>query len=155
MKKIINLKFLFFIFFLSGCVTSSQNQKIVVKEKKIQPVKKVVKENKVKLLDNIPDWCQNPKITIVSIQVCGIAQSSNIQTSRTRSELDARKQLARRFTTNINQKIHEKISSTSSEVKSGTVATTKFNVERSTILKRKTIINNNKYITFTLVVYPL
>ena len=155
MKKIINLKFLFFIFFLSGCVTSSQNQKIVVQEKKTQPVKKVVKENKVKLLDNIPDWCQNPKITIVSIQVCGIAQSSNIQTSRTRSELDARKQLARRFSTNINQKIQEKISSTSSEVKSGTVATTKFHVERSTILKRKTIINDNKYITFTLVVYPL
>ena len=99
----------------------------------------------------MPNWCQNPKITIVAIQVCGIAESSNIQTSRTRSELDARKQLSRRFNTNINQIIKED----NLNLKSETYSITKFDILRSTILKRKTIVINNIYLTYTLIVYPL
>jgi len=154
-KKFINLNGLLLIFFLGGCVVSKHKQDILIQEKKTQVVKKVPEKDNVKLLNSMPDWCKNPKITIVSIQVCGIAESTNIQTSRTRSELDGRKQLARRFTTNINQKINENVSKNLSTIKSGTVAITKFDVQRSTILKRKTIVINNKYLTFTLIVYPL
>ena len=155
MKKFINLNVILLIFFLGGCVVSKHKQNNLIQEKKTQVVKKVPEKDNVKLLNSMPDWCKNPKITIVSIQVCGIAESINIQTSRTRSELDGRKQLARRFTTDINQKINENVSKNSSSTKSETVAITKFDVQRSTILKRKTIVINNKYLTFTLIVYPL
>jgi hypothetical protein len=132
-------------------VATTQKPKIEINEQKPKTEEKEVENSKVELLDKMPEWCQNPKITIVAIQVCGIAESSNIQTSRTRSALDGRKQLARRFNADINQNLKE----TDKNLIANTQSTTKFNVQRSTILKRKTVVINNKYTTYTLIVYPL
>jgi len=132
-------------------VATTQKSKIELIEQKPKIEEKEVQDSKLKLLDNMPEWCQNPKITIVAIQVCGIAESSNIQTSRTRSALDGRKQLARRFNAEINQNLKE----TGKNLISNTQLTTKFKVQRSTILKRKTVVINKKYTTYTLIVYPL
>ena len=137
--------------FLTSCMATTQKPKIEVNEQKPKLEKKEVKDNKVELLEKMPDWCQNPKISIVAIQVCGVAESSNIQTSRTRSELDGRKQLARRFNSEINQNLKE----TDKNLTTNTKSSTKFNVQRATILKRKTVVINNKYTTYTLIVYPL
>ena len=137
--------------FLSNCLATTQKPKIEINQKKPKIEEKKAENSKVELLNKMPEWCQNPKITIVAIQVCGIAESSNIQTSRTRSALDGRKQLARRFNAEINQNLIE----TDKNLKTNTQLTTKFNVQRSTILKRKTVIINNKYTTYTLIVYPL
>jgi len=137
--------------FLSNCVATTQKPKIEINKQKPKIEEKEVQDSKVELLNKMPEWCQNPKITIVAIQVCGIAESSNIQTSRTRSALDGRKQLARRFNADINQNLKE----TDKNLTIKTQSTTKFNVQRSTILKRKTVIINNKYTTYTLIVYPL
>ena len=145
------LKLIFIFLFLSNCVATTQKPKIELIEQKPKIEEKEVQDSKLELLDNMPEWCQNPKITIVSIQVCGIAESSNIQTSRTRSALDGRKQLARRFNAEINQKLKE----TGKNLILNTQSTTKFNVQRSTILKRKTVVINKKYTTYTLIVYPL
>ena len=145
------LNILFIFLFLSNCVATTQKPKIVINEAKPNIEEKEVENSKVELLDKMPEWCQNPKITIVAIQVCGIAESSNIQTSRTRSALDGRKQLARRFDAYINQNLNE----TDKNLTTNTQSTTKFNVQRSTILKRKTVVINNKYTTYTLIVYPL
>ena len=145
----LNLIILFL--FLSNCAATTQKSKIEINELKPKIEEKDVHDGKVKLLDKMPEWCQTPKITIVAIQVCGIAESSNIQTSRTRSALDGRKQLARRFNAEINQNLIE----TDKNLTTNTQLTTKFNVQRSTILKRKTVIINNKYTTYTLIVYPL
>ena len=145
------LNLIFIFFFLSNCVVTTQKPKIELIEQKPKIEEKEVQDSKLELLDNMPEWCQNPKITIVSIQVCGIAESSNIQTSRTRSALDGRKQLARRFNAEINQNLKE----TGKNLISNTQSTTKFNVQRSTILKRKTVVINKKYTTYTLIVYPL
>ena len=142
---------MFILLFLSNCVATTQKHKIEINEQKIKVEEKKVKDSKFELLDKMPEWCQNPKITIVAIQVCGIAESSNIQTSRTRSELDGRKQLARRFNTEINQNLKE----TDKNLTTNTRSRTKFNVQSSTILKRKTIVINKKYTTYTLIVYPL
>ena len=148
----LNKLILIFIFlFLSNCVATTQKPKIELIEQKPKIEEKEVQDSKLELLDNMPEWCQNPKITIVSIQVCGIAESSNIQTSRTRSALDGRKQLARRFNAEINQNLKEN----GKNLISNTQSTTKFNVQRSTILKRKTVVINKKYTTYTLIVYPL
>ena len=137
--------------FLSNCVATTQKPKIEINKQKPKIEEKEVQDSKAELLDKMPEWCQNPKITIVAIQVCGIAESSNIQTSRTRSALDGRKQLARRFNADINQNLKE----TDKKLTTNTQSTTKFNVQKSTILKRKTVIINNKYTTYTLIVYPL
>tara|TARA_B100000989_G_scaffold256275_1_gene205375 strand:- start:15 stop:470 length:456 start_codon:yes stop_codon:yes gene_type:complete len=137
--------------FLSNCVATTQKPKIEINKQKPKIEEKEVQDSKVELLNKMPEWCQNPKITIVAIQVCGIAESSNIQTSRTRSALDGRKQLARRFNAKINQNLKEG----DRNLNTNTYSTTKFNVQRSTILKRKTIVINNKYTTYTLIVYPL
>ena len=145
------LSLILIFLFLSNCVTTIQKPKIEINEQKPKIEEKEVQDSKLKLLDNMPEWCQNPKITIVAIQVCGIAESSNIQTSRTRSAFDGRKQLARRFNADINQNLKE----TNKNLTTNTQSTTKFNVQRSTILKRKTVIINNKYTTYTLIVYPL
>ena len=145
------LNLIFIFLFLSNCVATTQKPKIELIEQKPKIEEKEVQDSKLELLDNMPEWCQNPKITIVSIQVCGIAESSNIQTSRTRSALDGRKQLARRFNAEINQNLKE----TGKNLISNTQSTTKFNVQRSTILKRKTVVINKKYTTYTLIVYPL
>ena len=145
------LNILFIFLFLSNCVATTQKPKIVINEAKPNIEEKEVENSKVELLDKMPEWCQNPKITIVAIQVCGIAESSNIQTSRTRSALDGRKQLARRFNAEINQDLKE----TDKNLTTNTQSTTKFSVQRSTVLKRKTIVINNKYTTYTLIVYPL
>ena len=145
------LNLIFIFIFLSNCVATTQKPKIEINEQKPKIEEKEVENSKVELLNKMPEWCQNPKVTIVAIQVCGIAESSNIQTSRTRSALDGRKQLARRFSADINQNLKE----ADKNLKTNTHSTTEFNVQRSTILKRKTIVINNKYITYTLIVIPL
>ena len=151
MSYLQKLNLILVFLFLSNCVATTQKPKIEINKQKPKIEEKEVEDSKVELLDKLPEWCQNPKITIVAIQVCGIAESSNIQTSRTRSALDGRKQLARRFNANINQNLKE----TDNNLTTNTQTTTKFNVQRSTILKRKTVIINNKYTTYTLIVYPL
>ena len=145
------LNLIFIFLFLSNCVATTQKPKIEINKQKPKIEEKEVEDSKVELLDKMPEWCQNPKITIVAIQVCGIAESSNIQTSRTRSALDGRKQLARRFNAEINQNLKE----VDQNLKTNTNSKTKFNVQKSTIINRKTVIIDNKYTTYTLIVYPL
>ena len=145
------LNLIFIFLFLSNCVATTQKPKIEINQKKPKIEEKEVQDSKLKLLNKMPEWCQNPKITIVAIQVCGIAESSNIQTSRTRSALDGRKQLARRFNAEINQNLKE----VDQNLKTNTNSKTKFNVQKSTIINRKTVIIDNKYTTYTLIVYPL
>ena len=145
------LNLIFIFLFLSNCVATTQKPKIEINKQKPKIEEKEVQDSKAELLDKMPEWCQNPKITIVAIQVCGIAESSNIQTSRTRSALDGRKQLARRFNADINQNLKE----AGKNLTTNTQSTTKFNVQKSTILERKTVVINNKYTTYTLIVYPL
>ena len=151
MINLYKLNLIFIPLFLSNCLATTQKHEIVIHAQKPKVEKKKVIDSKVELLDKMPEWCQNPKITIIAIQVCGIAESSNIQTSRTRSELDGRKQLARRFNTEINQNLIE----SDKNLTTNTQSITKFNVQRSTILKRKTIVVNKKFTTYTLIVYPL
>ena len=151
MSYLNKLNLIIVFLFLSNCVATTQKPKIEINKQKPKIEEKEVQDSKVELLDKMPEWCQNPKITIVAIQVCGIAESSNIQTSRTRSALDGRKQLARRFNAEINQNLKE----ADKNLTTNTQSTTKFSVQKSTVLKRKTIVINNKYTTYTLIVYPL
>ena len=49
----------------------------------------------------------------------------------------------------------ENLKEADQNLNTNTESITKFNVQKSTIIKRKTVFINNKYITYTLIVYPL
>ena len=76
---------------LNGCVTNSN-----VSEKNTTPSQQdIVKAEKEDMMWAMPTWCENLKQEPFQIKACGIAKSSNLQTSRTRSALDARKQITK------------------------------------------------------------
>ncbi len=113
------------------------------------------KSSKIELLNEMPEWCLNPKISIVAIQVCGIASYGDIEASRSASELEGRTQLARRFDSLIKEACTEETLEENQKLVCKKQSDTKFRVERATVLKRKTVVIDNKYTTFTLIVYPL
>ena len=113
------------------------------------------KSSKIELLNQMPEWCLNPKISIVAIQVCGIASYDDIIASRSASELEGRTQLARRFDSLIKEACKEETSEENQKLVCKKQSDTKFRVERATVLKRKTVVIDNKYTTFSLIVYPL
>ena len=100
----------------------------------------------------MPRWCEDLEQKPNQIQVCGVALHKNLQMSRTRSEMDARKQLARRAAGQIDETIIEETSGTDTEVKSTTILTTKSKVGGYVIENQNTIPSKGKYLTFTKVV---
>ena len=167
---------IFFIFLISisflskaqagkilNCSNCGNNKKVETKPKLLKKEKNidVNKENsnrknsKTELLNQMPEWCLNPKISIVAIQVCGIASYDDIIASRSASELEGRTQLARRFDSLIKEACKEETSEENQKLVCKKQSDTKFRVERATVLKRKTVVIDNKYTTFSLIVYPL
>ena len=86
-----------------------------------KPVDVVTEEQKQEVENitwKLPDWCEDLEQNFNQIQVCGVALHKNLQMSRTRSEMDARKQLARRASGQVDETITEITSSSNSEVTS-------------------------------------
>ena len=168
---------IFFIFLISisflskaqagkilNCSNCSNDKKVETKPKLLKENEKNVDDNKkdsnkknskTELLNQMPEWCLNPKISIVAIQVCGIASYDDIIASRSASELEGRTQLARRFDSLIKEACKEETSEENQKLVCKKQSDTKFRVERATVLKRKTVVIDNKYTTFSLIVYPL
>ena len=114
--------------------------------------KKGQKEEVESVTWQMPRWCEDLEQKSNQIQVCGIALHKNLQMSRTRSEMDARKQLARRAAGDIDETITETTSGTDSEVKLTTILTSKSKVGGYVIENQNTIPSEGKYLTFTKVV---
>ena len=120
-----------------------------------KPVEVVTEEQKQEVENvtwKLPDWCENLEQNFNQIQVCGVALHKNLQMSRTRSEMDARKQLARRASGQVDETITETTSGSNSEVTSTAILTSKSKVGRYIIKNQKTIQSEGKYLTFTKVV---
>ena len=120
-----------------------------------QPVEVVTEEQKQEVENvtwKLPDWCEDLEQNFNQIQVCGVALHKNLQMSRTRSEMDARKQLARRASGQVDETITETTSGSNSEVTSTAILTSKSKVGRYIIENQKTIQSEGKYLTFTKVV---
>ena len=83
--------FLFLYAFLNGCASHTKGYEKTVTQ---SPEEKVENE-KENMMWAMPTWCENLKQEPFQIKACGIAKSSNLQTSRTRSSLDARKQITK------------------------------------------------------------
>ena len=116
----------------------------------------VVTEEQKQEVENVtwklPDWCEDLEQNFNQIQICGVAIHKNLQMSRTRSEMDARKQLARRASGQVDETITETTSGSNSEVTSTAILTSKSKVGRYIIENQKTIQSEGKYLTFTKVV---
>ena len=128
-------------------------------ESKLEATKSIGEENKKGQKEEVesvtwqmPRWCEDLEQKSNQIQVCGIALHKNLQMSRTRSEMDARKQLARRAAGDIDETITETTSGTDSEVKLTTILTSKSKVGGYVIENQNTIPSEGKYLTFTKVV---
>ncbi len=135
----------FCIFLLNGCVTSSPPEKPKVISKQ-----EIIKNEKEDMIWAMPSWCQNLKKEPFQFKACGIAKSLNLQTSRTRSELDARKQ--------ITKILRNKCSATErEETKNGktffnssyTCQTGEVSIKNALVKKRKTERIGNNFVTFT------
>ena len=149
---------------LNACATEQQESVPVTTQIQSQPVTpapvpkpvEVVTEEQKQEVENVtwelPDWCEDLEQNFNQIQVCGVALHKNLQMSRTRSEMDARKQLARRASGQVDETITETTSGSNSEVTSTAILTSKSKVGRYIIENQKTIQSEGKYLTFTKVV---
>ncbi|EHI48871.1 hypothetical protein HIMB100_00012240 [SAR116 cluster alpha proteobacterium HIMB100] len=120
-----------------------------------EPVEVVSKEQKQEvenIIWELPDWCEDLEQNFNQIQVCGVALHKNLQVSRTRSEMDARKQLARRAAGQVDETIAETTDGSNSNVQTTAILTSKSDVGRYIIENQKTIQSEGKYLTFTKVV---
>ena len=155
--------------FLSACATEKNATIHTSKQAKPQPTQhpipspilvsepvEVVTEEQKQEVENVtwelPDWCEDLEQNFNQIQICGIALHKNLQMSRTRSEMDARKQLARRASGQVNETIKETTSGSGSEVTSTAILTSNSDIGNYIIKNQKTIQSEGKYLTFTKVV---
>ena len=109
-------------------------------------------ESANKVTWQIPEWCEDLEQNFNQVQVCGIAEHPNLQMSRTRSELDARKQLARRQSGQVSEVMTETVDDNGGAVTATSVLTSNSEVSRYVIEKQQTIENDGKYLTFTKVI---
>lgn len=150
------LTFILLLTLLSACITEDERAAPVASRAATPaPVEVVTKEQK-KEVENVtwklPEWCKDLEQKFNQVQVCGVAIHNNLQMSRTRSELDARKQLARRVAGHVDETITETTGGSRSEMRSTAILTSKSEVGRYIIENQKTIPSEGKYLTFTKVV---
>ena len=139
--------FLFLYAFLNACVTKTKvSEKPVVKS----PEAKVEKE-KEDMMWAMPTWCENLKQEPFQIKACGIAKSSNLQTSRTRSTLDARKQITKMLNNQCNSSEREEFVNSKSIFKSTySCETGEVNIKNTIVKKRKTERVGLEFVTFSI-----
>ena len=139
--------FLFLYAFLNGCVT---NTKMSEKPVTQNPKAKVEKE-KEDMMWAMPTWCENLKQEPFQIKACGIAKSSNVQTSRTRSALDARKQITKILNNQCNSSEREETVNGKSVYKSlYSCETGEVNIKNIIVKKRKTERVGLEFVTFSI-----
>ena len=78
------------VILLNACVSS-----VTPEKPKVISQQEIIKNEKEDMIWAMPSWCENLKQEPFQFKACGIAKSPNLQTSRTRSELDARKQISK------------------------------------------------------------
>ena len=132
---------------LNGCVTNSKFSK----KPKIPSQQDIVKGEKEDMMWAMPTWCENLKQEPFQIKACGIAKSSNIQTSRTRSALDARKQITKILNNQCNSSEREETVNGKSVFKSSySCETGEVNIKNIIVKKRKTERVGLEFVTFSI-----
>ena len=133
------------IILLNACVTSAPPEKT-----KVISQQEIIKNEKEDMIWAMPSWCENLQQEPFQFKACGIAKSSNLQTSRTRSELDARKQISKMLSNQCNSSEREETRNGKTFFNSSFICETgKVAIKNSLIKNRKTERVGNNFVTFT------
>ena len=136
---------IFCIILLNACVTSASPEKI-----KVISQQEIIKNEKEDMIWAMPSWCENIKQEPFQFKACGIAKSPNLQTSRTRSELDARKQISKILNNQCRVIEKEESRNGKSFFNSSFVCDTgEVSIKNTLIKNRKTERVGNNFVTFT------
>ena len=139
--------FLFLNILLNGCVTNTE----VAEKPIIQSREAIVEKEKDDMMWVLPGWCDNVRQVLFEFRACGIAKSPSLQMSRTRSELDARKQIIKILSSECNNSEQQNIVNDKSIFNSTLKCETgDVKIKYTQVLKRKTEPVNAKFVTFTL-----
>ena len=139
--------FLFLNILLNGCVTNTE----VAEKPIIQSREAIVEKEKDDMMWVLPGWCDNVRQVLFEFRACGIAKSPSLQMSRTRSELDARKQIIKILSSECNNSEHQNIVDDKSIFNSTLKCETgDVKIKYTQVLKRKTERVNANFVTFTL-----
>ena len=139
--------FLFLNILLNGCVTNTD----VTEKPTIQSREAIVEKEKDDMMWVLPGWCDNVRQVLFEFRACGIAKSPSLQMSRTRSELDARKQIIKILSSECNNSEHQNIVDDKSIFNSTLKCETgDVKIKYTQVLKRKTERVNANFVTFTL-----
>ena len=133
------------VILLNACVTSTspEKPKVVSKEE-------IIKNEKEDMIWAMPSWCENLQQEPFQFKACGIAQSPNLQTSRTRSELDARKQISKILGNQCRGTEKEESRNVKTFFNSSFVCDTgEVSIKNALVKNRKTERVGNNFVTFT------
>ena len=167
-----------FLFALGGCQTNSSDAPgpIVENEVKPQPgtpesaVAIAVKKEEVEAevvettANNFPDWCLNLPSSDFALYACGTGLSSNLNMSRTRANLDAKRQLADQIDSQISSRMEDFLQSIGTgeneQIKQqGEIITKNVTVEAQLAgyKQKKTEVQNigSKFQIYVLLEYPI
>ena len=133
------------IVLLNACVTSVPPEKL-----KVISQQEIIINEKEDMIWAMPSWCENLKQEPFQLKACGIAKSPNLQTSRTRSELDARKQISKILNNECRGTEKEESRNSKTFFNSSFVCETgKVSIKNTFIKNRKTERVGNNFVTFT------
>ena len=96
---------------LSACVTSPKPGSPEAAIKIAQEVKEEKEDTVEQIVSDIPDWCLNIPSSNSALYACGSGNSSNLNMSRTRANLDAKRQLADMIDSEISSRMKDFLSS--------------------------------------------
>jgi len=134
-----------FVILLSGCMTSNPSEK-----PKVISQQEIIKNEKEDMIWAMPSWCENLQQEPFQFKACGIAKSPNLQTSRTRSELDARKQISKILSNQCRSTERESTRNGNSVFNSTfTCETGEVSIKNALVRKRKTERVGTNFVTFT------
>ena len=140
---------IFCVIFIAGC---TNNEYILIEEKKsvIQPKVNEIINEKENMMWAMPSWCENLQQEPFQFKACGVGESPNLQTSRTRSELDARKQISKTLSNQCSSSEKESTRNGNSFFNSTfTCATGEVSLKNTLVRKRKTERVGTNFVTFT------
>ena len=133
------------IILLNACVTNAPSEK-----PKVTSQQEIIKNEKEDMIWAMPSWCENLKQEPFQLKACGIAKSPNLQNSRTRSELDARKQISKILNNQCWATEKEESRNGKTFFNSSFVCETgEVSIKNTLIKNRKTERVGNNFVTFT------
>ena len=146
MNKLKNIfKSLTCIIILNGCVINNAPEK-----PKAVSQQEIIKNEQEDMMWAMPSWCENLQQEPFQFKACGVAKSPNLQTSRTRSELDARKQISKILSNQCSASERESTRNGNSVFNSTfTCETGEVSIKNALVRKRKTEPVDTNFVTFT------